>query len=113
MKFKIKIFFSVVTLLFALGVSKAHAANTCNGACTSNFDCATNYVCLAELGVCRGGCNPSDSSCGCVTSATTAPASTIVATPFPTPVTGNSLPTILLFGVATIFMLTSLLVRLK
>lgn len=110
----IKLTITIITavLLFIVNVPVIKAANTCNGVCSSNFDCATNYVCLPELGVCRGGCNPTDATCGCVTSATAAPSS-VASTPFPTPVTGNSLPTILLFGVATIFMLNSLLVRLK
>lgn len=85
----------------------AQIISDCNGVCSSNFDCATNYVCLAELGVCRGGCNPTDAACGCVTSATTAPSSTATSTPFPIPVTGSSFTTILALSIGAILLLGS------
>jgi hypothetical protein len=106
-KFRIATILSIITLLFALNISGTQAANSCNGACSSNFDCASDYVCLPELGVCRGACNPTDASCGCVTSATTAPSSTVAPTAFPTPVTGSSFTTILAISIGVILLLSS------
>lgn len=107
-KYKIVSLLIILASFFAFNLNEVEAAKACNGACSSNFDCATNYVCLPEFGVCRGACNPSDATCGCVASATNAPVATVTSTPFPTPITGSSWSTTLTISVGVVILLGSL-----